>query len=313
MTGQALATEREPSPQEQKAIAKRFEDAAATFERGDVESALQQFTLLSQSSDSPNVLLYIGYCKQKLGRLRDAYRAFALSARSAATSGEERYRPTLLAAQDQLSVLGLQLAKLTVSLAETPPGLSLTVDDELVAQADLGSPIVLEQGTHHIEAVAAGYEPIRRELALSKGDNKTITLLLVQQGAKPTTQAAPTQETGASPVSSNGLPFTTFGIVATGVGAVGLGTFAIAGLRARSIERQLQTECSEPCSDASHRSLADDGGTYQLVANVGLVTGLIGVASAATFFYLGHASKSQTMAYVDVTPERASLALRGRF
>jgi hypothetical protein len=99
-----------------------------------------------------------------------------------------------------------------------------------------------------------------------------------------------------APPPSDKTKLRPFAYVAGGVGVAGLATFAIFGLMSNSTFSDLQSACPSShggCSPSAGKSdEISSGQTQQLVANIGLVAGLVGVAAGATLFILSMPPKS---------------------
>jgi hypothetical protein len=312
-TGSAEVTDStvtDPSVQDLDAS---FTEAAKLFKDGDATGALAIFRRLGEVTDSPNVQLYIGYCESELGRYRQAHQAFSLTVKRSMDLDETKYRAAREAAQEQLATLNQRMAKLTISFVEAPSEYEVTVDGEKVDIVLLGSPMTVEPGIHQVEAKSNGAKPLRREVTLDKGDSKAIALLFEKQV---TTKPAPVARPVQTPQPSNrasGPQYTTFGLAAGGLGAVGLGVFAIAGLKTRSTYDRLRTECDNRCSDAAHRDAISQGKTLQTVANVGLAVGIAGTLSGAMLLYLGVSSETGSKPSVELAPGHASITYQRSF
>jgi hypothetical protein len=74
--------------------------------------------------------------------------------------------------------------------------------------------------------------------------------------------------------------------VAGGVGAAGLVTFGVFAFMAKSTYDDLNSACGGGPCPPSKNSEISSGKTQQLVANVGLGVGIVGVALGATLFVL---------------------------
>lgn len=290
-----------------------FSEAVAQFKAKDFEHALALFTRVTELKDSPNVRLYIGYCYKELGNDEEAHRAFVLTIKQALESENPKYAQTREAAHEQLSVLSLRLAKLTISVVETVNSFEISLDDHPLDPTQLGSPIVLGPGTHHVVALAKGTPPVIRDVELKKGDNKTITLLFERPSERRPSAPPVVRAAGKTTTKTSGQPWMTYGFAAGGLGLVGLGVFAVAGYQTRSTFDQLRAECSRGCSDIDHRNSINSGKTYQTVANVALAIGAAGALASATLFYIGFSSKGRAKSSVELTASAAGISCQGRF
>ncbi len=283
----------------------RFAEAVRLYKAGSFARALPAFEALATATGSPNAELYVGYCLNGLERHAGAYAAFERAARDAGS--EERYAETRAAALREMAELGLRLGTLVVAPVETPDGLVVTVDGAVLEPAAFGSHRVLEPGDHHVEARATGRNPVVRDVHVDGGETKTVTLYFPQRDT-----AAPT----AAPAASGDRPGAALrigGFVAAGVGGVGLVTFAIGGLEAKSAHDRLARECSLPCGDSAHEREVERGKSWQTVANVGLLVGGVGALASATLLYFGYRGGAETSVALSTWPGGALLSGRGRF
>jgi hypothetical protein len=108
---------------------------------------------------------------------------------------------------------------------------------------------------------------------------------------KPDFSSPPPADTTPPPSSSGRANLRPWAYVAGGLGVAGFATFAVFGLMSNSNYSDLQSACHPGCP-ASKSSEIDNGKTYQLVANIGLGVGIVGVAAGATLFALSFGGKS---------------------
>jgi hypothetical protein len=312
----AALAERAPSAAEADSAAQprdaAFVEAVKMFKSGDSTGALPLFRRLGETTGSPNVQLYIGYCQLDLKHPLAAHQAFALAVKLALDSGDMKYDDTKEAALAEIGKLSLRLASLTISFVGSAGDFAVRLDGQPVAHALLGSPIVVEPGVHRVEAEGTDLQPIVRTETLVGGEFKTVTLVFekaVRRGVDLAARGGPAPEEQAASAARWKIG----GLVAGGVGLVGIGTFAVAGLKARSTYNRLQTECPLGCSDATHRGEAADGQTYQTVANAGLVLGIAGALMGAGLLYWGFGKSRTANPSVEVSLGSVRLSLTGTF
>jgi tetratricopeptide (TPR) repeat protein len=272
-------------PVEAPDAAARFAEAVKLYKDRKFEQALPLFERLAADTDSPNARLYVGYCLLKLERQVEAYRVFSRLLGTSSAPRADKYDTTREAARAELFALDQRVAKLVVALAESPPGLRVSLDGAALDPAVFGLVYAVEPGAHRIEAVADGRAPLVRSIQVVAGETKTVTLLLPEPEAAPVS-AAPARE----PVTArdDGATLRMLGFSSLGIGAAGLAVFAVAGISAKSVHDDLEAECGEAsCSDSAHQNDASRGKTLQTVANVGLVVGLAGAAGGALLLLVG--------------------------
>lgn len=291
--------------------ATRFASAVKLFKASKLAEALPIFEGLFSDTGSPNAALYIGHCLAGLERNAEAYEAYSRALRAAAKEDDAKYEPAREAAEAQLTALGVRVAKLVLSLAETPEGLRVTLDERPLESSALASPIALEPGVHVVVVEAPGREPSRREVLIEAGETKTVTLSLEKMPETEVTGPHP------PPASNDGRDLRPelrlAGYVAGGVGALGFLTLTIAGLEAKSTNDSLARECSRGCSDREHLDAIEHGKTMQTLANVGLVVGAVGVAASGTLLFLGFSGDDASGPSAAITPYGAEVGYRGSF
>jgi hypothetical protein len=306
---QGAATSEAASAEGNLDPAARFAQAVKLFKASKLAEALPIFEQLFTDTGSPNAALYVGHCLSGLERNAEAYDAYSRAVRAAAQ--DPKYAQAREAAQAQLSALGVRVAKLVLSLDETPEGVRVSVDEKPVELAALGSPIALEPGVHAVVVEAEGREPSKREVLIEAGETKTVTLSLDKKPSEEKALAAPAP---AAPRAQDLRPqLRLAGYVAGGVGTLGFLTLTLAGLEAKSTNASLARECSRGCSDREHLDAIDHGKTMQTLANVGLVVGAVGVAASGTLLFLGFSGGAESGPSASLSPFGAELGYRGRF
>jgi hypothetical protein len=165
--------------------------------------------------------------------------------------------------------------------------------------------VTLDPGPHELVAERPGQEPLTRVIVTQQGvQNRTITLDFAE--ALPPPAPAPADEPrDVPPETSSGLR--PYAYVAWGVGAVGLGAFAMLGTLGRADEQALKDDCPNATTDPT---LVSSGVCYKpdvderkddyerkfLFADIGLVTGLVGIAAGTTLFILSATDGASTAA-----------------
>jgi hypothetical protein len=312
------ATAEEPALGADASAKTKFTDALKLYKAGNVADALPLFRDVADATHSPNAELYVGYCLAQSAKRVEAYKAFALVLKQISEHPDEKYEPTREAAEAQLAILNVRLAKIVILIADVTPGLAVMLDGTAVEEKAFGSSIVVEPGTHHVEAAATGLTPVRREVSLEGGELKTLNLSL-----KKTDEGKPSRELTLAPAAAprraapppdEKHPIRTAGYVTGAVGVAGVAAFAITGLMAKSTFNKLDRECGAVgCSDSGHQSDIDRGKTLQTIANVGLVVGAVGVVAGGTMILLGGGKQKEPSARVSLSPGGGMVTYGGTF
>jgi hypothetical protein len=146
----------------------------------------------------------------------------------------------------------------------------------------------------------------------------------IELGAAENASATGVPELPPDAAPSSPSPLRPYAYAAWGVGAVGLGVFAVMGTLGRADERALKDECpllATPGTEVGpgvcdQQTIDERQSSYQrefVIADVGLVTGIVGAAAGTVLFFLSAPDSSdaesvertlgeQTGLRVDVSP-----------
>ncbi len=279
-------------------VSARFTEARKLFQNGDCESALPLFDSLYQETQSPNALLYVARCQRAQGAWDLAYESFRRTVAQADSQATQdpKYEATRDAARVELEQAAGRVGLITVVLTNDSQAAKVRVGSRELASDELGTPIAVMPGTVQVEATAQAGLPVTREVAITAGATRTVALAL---GSKQV--AAAEEDHGASVMRSGG-------IVAASVGVLGMATFATFGMLAKDRYESLDEQCDgAPCPE-DRQDDVDRGRMLQTTANVGLVVGVVGLATGATLFVLGWPRASEGDVQVAVGPGAASIA-----
>jgi hypothetical protein len=127
----------------------------------------------------------------------------------------------------------------------------------------------------------------------------------------PTPAAPPPPRDTAPPEKKSSLvPFA----IASGVlGVAGFAVFGVAGAMNRSTHASLEEDCRDGACPGDRISDVDKGRTQQLVANVGLVVGAVGIAGMITILVVDAGRGGATPARAAIAASPSSISLRGCF
>jgi hypothetical protein len=133
-------------------------------------------------------------------------------------------------------------------------------------------------------------------------------------------QGTPPPDEPATKQEDSGTLFT-LGWVAAGVGVAGMVMFAVAGSMANSRFSDIQATCgAPPCTDPALRDDINGGKTLDLIANVGVGIGAVGLVAGTVMLIVGWPSGEASQqpselqgVMVDVGPHGASLGYTLRF
>jgi hypothetical protein len=186
--------------------------------------------------------------------------------------------------------------------AEGAQQMTLQVDGKPVTDPLGGAALPLDPGRHELVAEAPGQPPLTRVIMAQQGvQNRPVTLDFADATKTPAPSATPVD------VGAEGPTLRPYAYVAWGVGAVGFGMFAVLGTLGRADEQALQDDCPNITTDPALvnpgagvclKSTADERkADYErefVLADVGLVTGIVGLAAGTALFIVSAAEGSST-------------------
>lgn len=297
----------EATRQQRSEAGKVFRQGDDHYDAGRLDEALAAYRQSYDIVASPNSRLMIARSLRGLGRLGEAYAEMQAVLEDARQLAKKRrsYKSTVEAAETELKEIEALVGFVSFELK---PGTTLRVNERELA--DTKEAIPLPAGALKVDASHAG-ETRSATLQLAAGARET--LRWDDMKPPPTEQepaareAEPGGEGEVALSSDDPPPFTTLALVSGGVGVLGLVSFAVFGSLNNSTFSDLEDKCSNKRCPPNLKGDADTGQTYQTIANVSLVVGLVGLGAAATFFYLGSQEETQ----VGLGP--GSVHVRGTF
>jgi hypothetical protein len=282
---------------------KRYEDALAVLERS------------YKLYPSPNSLLLIARCERDLGRLEVAAGHFSDAASAAdarVTGGEAQYQKSAESARTEGAAVRAMLGTLRVRVKDAPTGTVVeTQYTRALVDGDGSVELPHRAGSAELVVRAPNGRVIEKTVRVSARAWTDVEVAFAKAEA---TAAEPEAEPTPGPaheerpvVDKSGAPswMLPTGAVLTGVGVVGLASFAYFGTKSKSTYDDLEQSCGHACSDAE-RDQADRGKRQQTIANVSLVVGGAAVATGVALIVVALSKGSSSKA---TTKEAARAAL----
>ncbi|HKO94080.1 MAG TPA: hypothetical protein VJU61_23160, partial [Polyangiaceae bacterium] len=181
--------------------------------------------------------------------------------------------------------------------AEAAQKATLKIDGVPQAEALAGKPVSLNPGKHELTLESPG-EPavVRQVVALQGVQNRAVELRVGAAALQSNTEPASAVSESAAPAAAS--PLRSYAYVAWGVGAVGLGVFGVLGTLGRADEKSLREDCpgwtdnpdmavpGVACLPSEIEERKSDYERKNLIADVGLITGIIAAAGGTTLFIL---------------------------
>ncbi len=276
---------------QKKAAQKAFLKGAKAAGKGKHEEALTGFKASYDAVASPNSHLMYARELVALERYVEAYQEFEkiIPEAEAAASIDKKYQQAADAARADMTELEAKIALVTVTGAGE--GDIIRVQGQEVAKERWGQPVAVMPGSVKVELVKSSGEETSKEVDAAAG--ASVDVDMTPETAAPPTET-PKEETAVSTDSSK-WDKRTWAYVAGGVGVAGIVTFGVFGALANSKHSKLEDECGSGACPGSLEGDRDTGQTYQTVANVGLVVGIVGLG-AGTALYLMSDEKSEKQA-----------------
>jgi hypothetical protein len=312
----------EANKDQRQAALKAFQDADKLYDTKRYEEALTAFRASYDIVASPNSRLMIGRALKELGRLDEAYQELlgTIADAEAAAAKDAKYADTAKAARDEMAGIEARVAVLTIRLVGAPEGANVSVGGKPVASLD--RPVVVQPGAVVIVAAAPGRSEARRELELAAGSKSEVELELAPAAAAselPPPPVGPEPEPATATLDSS-TPLRTWAYVAGGVGVLGLATFGVFGALNNSKFKDIESGCPDDRCAEDRSDEIDSGRRYQMIANVGLIAGVVGLGAGATLFILSSGGEERQASRRD-RPAKAlwlgvspgSVELGGRF
>jgi hypothetical protein len=300
--------------------------AEALFDEGRKLMADQQYVQAcakfeaSQRLD-PGVgtMLNLADCYEKAGRTASAWAEFRETISAAHKAGSlDRER----VARQRVQQLEPKLSYLTI-VPWQGQEVGVSRDGVAIDAGVLGTAIPIDPGTHVISASATGKRSWSTDVKV--GDNAdrvsvSVPILpdeahepppltaAVEAPAPATQPAAPTNTETATPGQTQRV----VGVVAAGVGVVGVVIGSVFGLKAASNWSDAKKHCDPyPYCGAAGQKLADDAKSSGTISTIAFIVGGAGLVSGAVLWFTAPNRSSEAHATLDVGP--GSVMLHGRF
>lgn len=304
--------------------------------------ALAEFRAANALVASPNTRLYIARCLQGMGRLSEALLEFQRAAAEAAdrAQSEPRYAATRDNARQEMEQIRPRVGTLTIHVPNPPPGIEVFVGDTAVTAGGFDLPVPSDPGSHVIRATAPGMREFSSSVTITAQRTSEVTVTLerdpnavtnAQSNSNTNANSSGTNNSSTNGNSSNNSNNSTppppqtrrvveggavriVGIVVSGIGLAGIGTFIVFGNLAQNRYNDLRTFCGNAPCDPALGSQIDEGASYQTYANIGFGVGLTAIAAGVTMMIAGGPTEREVpVASVAITEHSAALTFSGRF
>lgn len=307
----------------QNATAKQNKDASKSFQQAQrlyqdkkYADALKEFRASYDIVASPNTRLMIARVLRDSGKLADAY-AELESTITDATKAGDKYSQAASAAHEDLEALKARVGFVKVEVQPSGSGATVTIGSHAFDADAADKPVVVEPGKVTVVVTGSGGTEVKKDVDVAAGATETVSFDLTGKAVPTSKSEEPPSEQKPTETKVELGPNTklrTWAYVAGGVGAAGLITFGVFGILNNSKYHQLQDDCPGGNCPAGRSNDIDSGRTYQTIANIGLVVGIVGVAAGTTLFILSsRKTEAQPGTETALVVAPGSVGVRGRF
>ncbi|MBK8996835.1 MAG: hypothetical protein IPM35_13950 [Myxococcales bacterium] len=301
-----------------KAAQRTFEAADGLFDAKRYSEAITAYRASYEIVASPNSRLMIARSLAALGKLDDAYYELVGAVNDAknAAAADEKYAPTLKAAEAELASLEPKVGRVELVLSDALKEAKINVGPRTLTVLEHAAPVVVTPGNVVVVAALPDGRSVRRELSVAAGATEKVQLDLPAESEPsptPTPEAPTPAASGSASTKDLAKPSSlrTYAYIAGGVGVAGLATFTVFGLMNKSKFDDLESSCTNGSCGPGRQDDIDAGRRFQTIANIGLAVGVVGIGAGTTLFLLSGSSKKSEQAAtmrVRVAPGFASLS-----
>ncbi|MCL2822873.1 MAG: hypothetical protein FWD57_02680 [Polyangiaceae bacterium] len=288
-------------------------EAKDAFDKQQMDKALQGFQASFDVVASPNSILMVARILLAMDRIEEAYTVYQEAERVseyAASKNPAKYDQALKDARDEMNGVRNKIGIVTWSVVGASPQTQLSVNGKPIPQSSWSAEMPLRLGEATVVATEPGKPDYQEVITVTPGGaTHSVNLAAFWAPAGPVQDAViPVAEPKQKKPGFLGVPTRTWSYVAGGVGAAGLLTFTVAGVASNARYNELETHCKPNCSSDDVSAARRD----KLIANAGLIVGIVGVGAGTALFLLSSEPKQEkSTAHVDIGP--GSVMVRGTF
>lgn len=276
------------SPQEDRAMAEAlFRDGKALMNAGNPKDACPKLAESQRLDPGGGTQLLLGLCLEQAGQLASAWVELNDALSTAQREGNEMRQEVARAHIDSLSP---RLARIEFVFGAGGPreGLTITQNGGEIPRAAWSTELPVDSGKHVIVFDAPGCEPVAREVEVSReGVTVPVEVPVLEVRAAAVEPLAPQSEVPA-PVPTEhpaqGSSRKTVGYVVSGGGVAAIAAGAVFGIRAISLNNQVEEAC--PDTNCDRLDLQEEYSMSKTSATWSTVFFGVGLAGVATGVYL---------------------------
>ena len=254
------------------------QSGVTAFERRDFPVALALFKRASVSAPCLTVRLYLARSHAALGQFVEAaadYGSVVAGAERSDTGSNARN--TIETARDELAQLRPRIPSVEIALGDAEQrsrNLRLVMDGRLIT---FSAPIAINPGHH--EVVASDVDGEQSGVGFEVGEAEAKTLGIAWRSAAGRADKKPEQAIGGSSARR------TWGVVALGVGATGLGVGTVTGIAAMSRYSAAEAHCpANRCVEGA--PYPEDGSAFRTLRTISVAGYVVGASGIGTWLGL---------------------------
>lgn len=311
LVGAAVFSHHAAKAQDPSAVATAealFAEARKLVADGQIATACPKFEAAQRLAPTPGTLLNLANCYEKSGRTASAWASY----RDAISMSRAANRVDLAeSAQKRAAALEPKLARLSITVTATAPGLEVMRDSVPVPREGWATAVPIDPGEHVVVASAKGRKPFRVTVpAPAEGATSTVNVpeLEIDPAATEITPSDAPAKASASSAAAPAPPDArprpggtqrTLGLVAGGVGIVGLALGGVFAAQASSKFGDSKAKCRADapnlCSPEG-KSLRDDARSAGDVATVSVIVGALFASAGAVLYFTAPSGESAKVA-----------------
>lgn len=304
-----------------------FDEAKMQMAAGNYERACPALEESQKLDPALGTLLNLADCYEKAGRTASAWSKFVEAAAKAQKSG---HHDAERVAKDRAHALERKLAKLTISVtaADSEPGLEVLRDGVSVGSAEFGLAIPVDPGSHTVSARAPGRKTWETQISVASAASESAVV--------PELEKAPVEAAAAAPAANaagktdnvpdqmkQGHPRRTIGLVVGGVGVAALAAGGVFAGLTKSKDNEADglcksgdgNTCANQAEKQKYEQTVSDAKRFRTFAYVGFGVGGAALITGAVLFLTGSSGGANTGFVVTpvLGPREAALLAQGRF
>ncbi len=260
-----------------------YKEAVDLANAGRWGDAAEKLRAVLAIRSSPKVQFTFAQAEEHVGKLAMAYDAYAQALADAEAARENDVADTAGAA---LHALAARVPIVRVKVTGVGASAATATIDEHAAR--IGDLVRVDPGEHVVSVTAPGARAAQSKITIAEGQRVEVPVQLVAEGFQEAPAATPAPappeaegEAATAPETASGpFPWRMVGLVAAGVGVVGLGVGTYFGIDAISKNNTSnQTGCSNDVCQPGAYATREDAKSSATVSTIAFVAG--GVLAAA--------------------------------